>query len=226
MCESKKERWGGNDGARASHHLCGFSGPRRSAFPLTPARESLASIRGFLNHRWRLQVLHIKLIHQVSHRKKRGKWQQQREVLTCDSAEHAEDYEAYARGMKKSVKSSGLTDPPQLLPKKHHICKTWHSPLQIMSLTHHITHSLQLLHKAISGPAHINIVWNHKTNGEATHSLQVWSTDTRLLKCAPSCDSMINDQSPTSSPSAEDGLEWCGSKTHPQTPLFNLTKQA
>lgn len=72
-CERKKEGCGGNDGARASHHLCGFPGPHRSTFPPTLQRESLASVRGFLNHRWRLQVLHLRLIHQVSQREKSDK---------------------------------------------------------------------------------------------------------------------------------------------------------
>lgn len=69
-CESKNKGWGGNDGARASHHLCGFPGAHRSTFPPSPQRESLAPVRGFLNHGQRIQVLHLKLIHQVSHRKK------------------------------------------------------------------------------------------------------------------------------------------------------------
>lgn len=92
-CERKKEGWGGNNGARASHQLCGFPGPHGSTFPPTPQRESLASVRGFLNHRWRLQVLHLRLIHQVSHFKKKVTNDDNREVLTCNSAEHAEDYE-------------------------------------------------------------------------------------------------------------------------------------
>lgn len=98
-CERKKEGRGGNDGARASHHLCGFPGPHRSTFPPTPQRESLASVRGFLNHRRRLQVLHLRLIHQVSHRKKATN-DDNREVWMCDSAEYAEDNEAYERSMK------------------------------------------------------------------------------------------------------------------------------
>lgn len=102
-CESKKEGWGGNDGARASHHLCGFPGPHRSTFPPTPPRESLASVRGFLNHRWRLQVLHLRLIHQVSHRKKSNKWRQQREFLTCASAERAGDNEAQEKVLNHRV---------------------------------------------------------------------------------------------------------------------------
>lgn len=93
-CERKKEGWGGNDGARASHHLCGFPGPRRSTFPPTPPRESLASVRGFLNHRWRLQVLHLRLIHQVSCKEKKAINDDNRGVLTCNSAEPADDNEA------------------------------------------------------------------------------------------------------------------------------------
>lgn len=66
-CDSKKEGRGGNNWARASHRFCGFPGPHRSTFPPTPPRESLAPAKGFLNHRWRLQVLHLSLVLHVSH---------------------------------------------------------------------------------------------------------------------------------------------------------------
>lgn len=212
----------GNDGARASHRLCGFSGPRRSAFPPTPARESLASVRVFLNHRWRLQVLHLKLTHQVSYRekkKRRGKWRQQREVLTCDSAEHAEDCEAQARGMKKSVKSSGskrsTTAPSRLTP---HLQNLAPAPTDHEPHTHTTSHTVSNFY--------IKLFLDQPTLtlSEITKQTEKIHTACRSYHRTRGCwnvpglvISMINDQSPTSLLSAEDELEWCGSKTHPQT---------
>lgn len=106
-CESKKEGWGGNDGVRASHRLCGFPGPHRSTFPPTPQRESLASVRGFLNHRWRLQVLHLRLIHQVSRREKK--------VTNDDNRDVFDTQFCWAcRGQWGIRKRSCPTEPPQL----------------------------------------------------------------------------------------------------------------
>lgn len=112
------EQEGGNDGARASHHVWVSWSTHRSTFPPTPQRESLASVRGFLNHRWRLQVL--RLIHQVSHRKKKKK-----RATNDDSREVFDGRFFWALQMimrhkqgvwRRSVKSSSLRDPPQFLP--------------------------------------------------------------------------------------------------------------
>lgn len=110
---------GRNDGARASHHVWVSWSTHRSTFPPTPQRESLASVGGFLNHRWRLQVL--RLIHQVSHREKKKK----KRATNDDSREVFDGRFFWALQMvmrhkqgvwKRSVKWSSLRDPLQFLP--------------------------------------------------------------------------------------------------------------
>lgn len=80
---TEEQRGGGEDGGGAAS-----DGGKRSessaawvlrsaqierSLPPTPQRESLASVRGFLNHRWRLQVLNLRLMHRLLCRRKKDK---------------------------------------------------------------------------------------------------------------------------------------------------------
>lgn len=101
--------WCRNDGVRPSHRLCGFPAPHRSTFSPTPQRESLASVRDFLNHSWRLQVKYIRFYTE----KKSDKW-------------HQSGFVWHAVPLKMQItmrykKREGKSSPSQRTPHLHNL---------------------------------------------------------------------------------------------------------
>lgn len=136
--------------------------------------ESLASVRGFLNHGWRIQVPNLRLIKQVLQQKS------DKLNILCDmtfcGAHRLERQSKKRELMKMCNRSSTLLLQLAITPANHE------------------PHKSHLPHRAISGPSHINIVWHQKTKEDAAPSFHNWFTDTWLFTGTLSGGSTLNAQ--------------------------------
>lgn len=116
------------------------SATHRRSLPSTPQRESLASVRGFLNHRWRLQVLNLRLMHRLSCRRKEDKRHRRRgfscEILFCVAPLEGTTALRKARLQPNrslsvlhdatSARLGAASTATAPLPPKHHVPRTPH----------------------------------------------------------------------------------------------------